>query len=463
MEGTTYKTIKDVMMKLAYLVEIEIKREVATADAKALLMDGWEGAQSTHYLGVFLRYQVKEGDKFVMKTPLIGLVPHLDETEADTPAHINLVKAMLWLHDLKLQVADINTVAADNTPLNKKFARECCRPFLGCNSHKLNLAIQALFDAYDPILDKVKQIMILDYLKGQKARAYLRKYTALAPLFSNAPRWTIKFNMVNRFFELYKHVMGDPNLRSKVMAKRLQLVEGEEATLQSLQSIFRKLHSVMVVLQGKDITMDTARTLFDSALQLVMDSDLWNNDVKKKFEKYVTSDARKNEYEDPHFETAVVKVIKQRAGAVVYFSRQEKDTMNKGKWLLEDREEEPKEPSSSRHQARASVESDGGNFAARALKNAAATRLEETLNARSPYKDPSFLPGTTCLVKRLFSHAKLIQSDKRQSMDPSTLEMIAFLKINRSYWDIDTVAEAMKPQIQLSERIGSEQFDQRAY
>uniref|UniRef100_A0A0G4HLL8 HAT C-terminal dimerisation domain-containing protein n=1 Tax=Chromera velia CCMP2878 TaxID=1169474 RepID=A0A0G4HLL8_9ALVE len=177
-----------------------------------------------------------------------------------------------------------------------------------------------------------------------------------------------------------------------------------------------------------------------------------------KFEAYVTSDSRKNDCEDPHFETAIVKVINQRGGASVVFTRAEKEALNKGHWRLEDRsdadDEQPAGP-------RGSVESDGGNFALKALKRTTEQRAKALEASRSPYKNPIFLPGTTYIVERLFSAAKLIQSDKRTSLDPSTLEVIASLKVKRSYWDIETVATVMKTE--MPERVGSEQFDQRAY
>uniref|UniRef100_A0A0G4F481 DUF659 domain-containing protein n=1 Tax=Chromera velia CCMP2878 TaxID=1169474 RepID=A0A0G4F481_9ALVE len=185
------------------------------------------GAQSTHYLGVFLRYVVKgEDGKNVTQSPLVGLALHLDETEADTEAHIDLVKAILWLYDLNL--SDLNAVAANNTALNKKFAREIVRPFLGCNLHRLNLAVNVLFLQYNDIIEKVRQIMF--HFKGQKARAHLRKHIPLTPVVSNAPRWTVKFAMVERLLKIYKHMIGDATLRREINTKGLVLTSTEEET-----------------------------------------------------------------------------------------------------------------------------------------------------------------------------------------------------------------------------------------
>uniref|UniRef100_A0A0G4F2U2 HAT C-terminal dimerisation domain-containing protein n=1 Tax=Chromera velia CCMP2878 TaxID=1169474 RepID=A0A0G4F2U2_9ALVE len=81
------------------------------------------------------------------------------------------------------------------------------------------------------------------------------------------------------------------------------------------------------------------------------------------------------------------------------------------------------------------------------LKRTTEQRKEALEASRSLYKNPIFLPGTTYIVERLFSAAKLIQSDKCTSLDPSTFEVIACLKVNRSYRDIEAVATAMKTEM----------------
>ena len=46
-------------------------------------------------------------------------------------------------------------------------------------------------------------------------------------------------------------------------------------------------------------------------------------------------------------------------------------------------------------------------------------------------------------LERLFSQCKLIRSQLRQAMLPSTMEMILFLKVNRCYWTVLDVERAM--------------------
>jgi len=53
--------------------------------------------------------------------------------------------------------------------------------------------------------------------------------------------------------------------------------------------------------------------------------------------------------------------------------------------------------------------------------------------------DLNFVVGTSDIVERLFSAAGLILTDLRSSMLPINAEALLFLKVNRMYWDFETV------------------------
>jgi len=50
-------------------------------------------------------------------------------------------------------------------------------------------------------------------------------------------------------------------------------------------------------------------------------------------------------------------------------------------------------------------------------------------------KAMSHISPTSNIVERLFSNAKLIMTDQRRCMDPTTLETILMLKLNKDLWD----------------------------
>ncbi|ETN19092.1 hypothetical protein PPTG_04500 [Phytophthora nicotianae INRA-310] len=57
----------------------------------------------------------------------------------------------------------------------------------------------------------------------------------------------------------------------------------------------------------------------------------------------------------------------------------------------------------------------------------------------SAYVMLSAVPPTSNKVERLFSMARMIMRYERNRLSPLMLEMLLFLKINSSYWDVTTV------------------------
>ena len=60
------------------------------------------------------------------------------------------------------------------------------------------------------------------------------------------------------------------------------------------------------------------------------------------------------------------------------------------------------------------------------------------------YMDCTFLVATTVTVERLFSTCKYVLTDNRKSLPPIMFEALLFLKINRDFWDLPMVEQAMK-------------------
>ena len=55
---------------------------------------------------------------------------------------------------------------------------------------------------------------------------------------------------------------------------------------------------------------------------------------------------------------------------------------------------------------------------------------------KSHYACLNYVSATSNVVERLFSRAKLVMTDQRRSMDPSTLEAILMLRYNHDIWDV---------------------------
>ncbi|EGZ22149.1 hypothetical protein PHYSODRAFT_402834, partial [Phytophthora sojae] len=68
---------------------------------------------------------------------------------------------------------------------------------------------------------------------------------------------------------------------------------------------------------------------------------------------------------------------------------------------------------------------------------------ERRVSAEPQYGDLAWIPPTPDDVERLFSQAGMVYSDQRMSMLPDTLELILFLRFNRSLWNEVSVAQVL--------------------
>jgi hypothetical protein len=68
----------------------------------------------------------------------------------------------------------------------------------------------------------------------------------------------------------------------------------------------------------------------------------------------------------------------------------------------------------------------------------------ETSNEKANmYMNLDMLPGTSVNCERLFSAAKFILSDTRKRTTPSLFEALLLLKVNRGFWNVYSVGQAM--------------------
>jgi hypothetical protein len=68
---------------------------------------------------------------------------------------------------------------------------------------------------------------------------------------------------------------------------------------------------------------------------------------------------------------------------------------------------------------------------------------KQRLNDKSNYIKLGWIPATSCEAERLFSLCRRIFTEFRRARTPYTLEMLCYLRANRSLWDIKIVHEAL--------------------
>ena len=172
------------------------------------------------------------------------------------------------------------------------------------------------------------------------------------------------------------------------------------------------------MLQQKDgeISLADVRILLD---QLI-------HDFGEDFEHYLSADAEI--VFSPTFERAIVKKINGES-----LSYEEVEALAT---LREQSDEVTVEECEGEDE-----NSDGGNYAALALKRA---KKKRKISPMIQYVDFDKLPVSSNIVERFFSQVKLVLTPLRNSLQPSTLESIMFLKMNRHLWGKLTVQEALR-------------------
>ena len=79
------------------------------------------------------------------------------------------------------------------------------------------------------------------------------------------------------------------------------------------------------------------------------------------------------------------------------------------------------------------------SFAERTLLQGRAAKAARM--SSSKYRSVDHVSSTTNILERLFSGCKLVMNEKRKHMDPDTLDMIMFLKVNRTLWENKSIID----------------------
>ena len=383
----------DTLMKYLKLLtaQVEIKVSEELPPQFGIVIDGWtEG--NRHYIAVFACYSI--ADK--TKAPLLAIAPPYDEENYDAASHKAFIGDVLEL--FKRGIHDLLFLVGDNAPVNKSLANLLGVPFIGCASHRFNLACKMYLVPFESSLSKINDLM--KTLGNIKQAAKLRKSTDLEPIKRNVTRWSSTFQMLRRFFEIKSSIdEKDPELACN-------LPSGQELLqLQKIMADLREFETITKQLQNSACTMSEVRAVFDTVIQEYPSMDY-----------YLGANAQI--VHSPTFENGIVKVMDD---AIDDLSNEEKDAVvifRKG----------------TNSSVEGSSTCEGLTIVQRALKN----KRRKVINEE--YCDLTYVPPTSNIVERLFSKARLVLTDYRKSMTPYTFECVMFLKMNQEYWDLDVVA-----------------------
>lgn len=224
---------------------------------------------SEHYCAIFATFW--NGSK--VEKLFLSMAPMLkpeneDEADFGAEAHVAYFRDILQMYGKTLKSVDF--LVGDNCSVNKKIARLMKIPLIGCALHRLNLAVEKLFETEEiaTLLKIVKEFMSgLRSLKNANVmRSHLHELDLRSPLLPNATRWLSWFNTLDSFIVLYQLVLPltlvdcekpSPDVFNKVLVLKEKL---------------DRIHSTMIHAQSDSDNNDMAmiRALFDSKFIFVL-------------------------------------------------------------------------------------------------------------------------------------------------------------------------------------------------
>jgi hypothetical protein len=236
----------------------------------------------------------------------------------------------------------------------------------------------------------------------------------LAPVPRCPTRRSSTHAMVARYLELLPIIATHwGNLR---IPPNLLLSPEEQVALAALGIQLGQINPVVVRLQREDLTLLEARTAFDVSRQQYVGL---NHYLHPEY----TNPAYRN------FESGLVKLQEDNHHQLTV-----------GEALVMERFRKPVIPAQV-----PPVQVAGplqGNLVD--LIDAQVRQRRDAGPNASPYVDTKFVQATSDVVERCFSAAKLISTPQR-NFPSCTLEILMMLRMNRSRWNVDTVAGILKP------------------
>ncbi|CAM9297017.1 unnamed protein product, partial [Ectocarpus fasciculatus] len=450
LEKMNTKTLKKYMQLTAD--KVRDKMSARLPRSFGLVLDGWT-LGSDHYSCLFAVWSNQLTGKVEVLFLTCNVAEDItddtvfDEGLAECDMHFgfsaddwfDIIVECLAEYECEVDVTSIgHTVeflSADNCSTNRALSRKTGIPMIGCYSHKLNLAVNGLVGKEEkknragvitqaangsrPEVNKLDKLM--GSLKTLKNSALLRPLTKLRPERKNATRWYSLFHMLVKWKRIrqFVHTIEDFEVSTSILIP----THAENATLTVLQGVLRDFESVSQVLQragDNTLTLYQSRLLFDKLLTKY--GDLYDLSQLKVNSELVTN---------PDFENGIIKIQKQLSDRNKLTPR-EKDAVSRYLKTTADaadgREEKEEEE----------VEELG-------FADAVIAEAERELKRRrvhtvaDGYVSTIHVLSQSNLCERLFSLAKLVMSDRRQSMNPSTLNNLLLLKLNHTFWTVSDI------------------------
>lgn len=247
-----------------------------------------------------------------------------------------------------------------------------------------------------------------------KVASKLRELTSYATVRENDTRWSSTFQMIDRYLRIQNELSSVVDLLS-LLPNHLEV-----DFLTRAHTSMKQFDSVTLMLQRDGMTFVESRQIFDLFLKDFPDFDHYIGDTAAIIEDQV-------------FEKAVMQIARALPLS--------EELQNAAQVLIrpEDPVDENAIPVGDNDDEVVATESYSQELQ-RKLKR----QKRETSNEKANmYMNLDMLPGTSVNCERLFSAAKFILSDTRKRTTPNLFEALLLLKVNRGFWNVYSVGQAM--------------------
>ena len=397
--------------KAALVVRVENKIANMLPDVFCVVLDGWSCA-TTHYVALFATYPSDAPNGYCKV--LLAFSPMGNEKSLDAETHVTFIEKTLRLY--KKSMDNVMAFIGDNVSTNKRAARLAKVAFVGCASHRYNLAVMDLVNDNSELIGKVNALMV--FLRSLIPAATLRERTPLQPVTACPTRWGSYHKQLKRYTELREFIpqMDMPD------AEDLLPSAAEHRRIASLLDFLEPMEGVSLELQKNRCTMAHVRDCFDMVVQdhpstrgrLAADAEI----VQCK-----------------NFEDAVVLIQRQQSHSLTSAQRAAVSMLKRGS-VYKASGVHGGEDSGTVSRKRSIVD--------RVYKR----RKQLAAGSGVGYIDTRFIVPTSNMVESFFSKAGRAVTPHMLDLLPIQLEGQMFLYANADVWNIDDlskVVQAAKP------------------
>jgi hypothetical protein len=136
------------------------------------------------------------------KLPLLGVGYTYGKDSEDADSMKDYIEEIMQPFNKTFN--DVNFLVGTDLPANKGLADLVCQPFIGCSSHRFNLACQKYLEPQQTLLKKVNNLMITLNWKWNARK--LSEVTDQEPVVCHTSHWSSKFEMLTALMELMPHI-----------------------------------------------------------------------------------------------------------------------------------------------------------------------------------------------------------------------------------------------------------------